>query len=289
MQVVSNGLKFNVAVEGIDGDPAVVLLHGFPDTHAVWRHQVPALVDAGYQVIAPDMRGRGGSERPSAVEEYFMPNMIGDVRGIIDALGVDRAHLVGHDWGAVVAWLFASFEPTRTRSLTAMSVGHPATFAWPTLRQRERSWYMLFFQFEGIAERALQQDDWRLFREWTRNHPETDAWIAELSKPDALTAGLNWYRANVAAESWFHKPLDYPKISAPVLRLHGADDHLLTPEGLVASEPYIESDLSYQAVHGGHWFQLDRPDNVNAILLGALESVHKLERIQAGEDPDYSS
>ncbi|MCH8235504.1 MAG: alpha/beta fold hydrolase, partial [Chloroflexi bacterium] len=122
-RIEANGLSFHVTDSG-EGPP-VVLLHGFPDTSALWRNQIAALVEAGFRCIAPDMRGRGRSDRPDDVADYALTNMVRDVAGVLDALGVDRAHIVGHDWGAGVAWLFASLMPDRTETLTAISVGFP--------------------------------------------------------------------------------------------------------------------------------------------------------------------
>jgi pimeloyl-ACP methyl ester carboxylesterase len=157
-----NGLALYVVDEG-HGTP-VILLHGFPDTSHLWRHQIPALVDAGYRVIAPDLRGRGRSDKPERVEDYKLSAIVGDVAGIMDALGIARAHIVGHDWGAVVAWVLAALMPERVDRLVAISVGHPAALPHPTLEQLQKSWYYLLFYFPGLAEDALRKDDWYLFR-----------------------------------------------------------------------------------------------------------------------------
>src|SRR5690348_1591039 len=119
-------IELHVVDEG--KGPVVLLLHGFPDSSHLWRKQIPALRAAGYRVIAPDLRGFGKSSRPVGVEHYAMPNLVGDVVGLLDGLGIDRAHLVGHDWGAALAWASAAILPQRTLSLTAISVGHPAVF-----------------------------------------------------------------------------------------------------------------------------------------------------------------
>src|SRR5690349_755831 len=157
----------------------VVLLHGWPDTGDLWRHQVPALTADGFRVIAPDLRGFGRSSKPTDLAAYAPPALVGDVLGILDALGVDRAHLVGHDWGAAVAWVTAATAPARVTSLTALSVGHPAAFAAAGWRQRQLSWYMLLFQFPAVAERWLSADDFRNLREWSR-HPQADEVAARL-------------------------------------------------------------------------------------------------------------
>ena len=127
------------------GSP-VVLLHGWPDTGDLWRHQVSTLTAAGYRVIAPDLRGFGGSGKPADLAAYTAPVLVGDVVGLLDALGIQRAHLVGHDWGAAVTWMTAALVPDRVTSMTALSVGHPASFPSAGWRQREKSWYMLLFQ-----------------------------------------------------------------------------------------------------------------------------------------------
>ena len=126
MRVENNGVGIEYEVTG-DGPP-VVLLHGFPDSGRLWRHQVPALAEAGFKVIVPDMRGYGRSDKPTGVEAYTMDLLVGDVLGVIAAAGVERAHIVGHDWGAGVAWATALMAAERVERLVALSVGHPATF-----------------------------------------------------------------------------------------------------------------------------------------------------------------
>jgi pimeloyl-ACP methyl ester carboxylesterase len=144
------GIHYEVAGQG----PPVILLHGFPDSGRVWRHQVLALADAGFQVIVPDLRGYGRSDKPGDVAAYAMPYLEADVVAILDQLQVTRAHVVGHDWGAGIAWRLAILHPDRVDHLAVLSVGHPAAFAGAGLAQREKSWYMLLFQFHGVAEQC---------------------------------------------------------------------------------------------------------------------------------------
>jgi pimeloyl-ACP methyl ester carboxylesterase len=136
--------------------PAVVLLHGFPDSSALWRHQIPVLVEAGYRVIAPDLRGFGASDRPADVDAYRLEASVADVLTILDQRRIERADVVGHDWGAALGWALAGFVPDRVRSLVAVSVGHPAGYFTDTLRQREMSWYMLFFCRPGWPRRRCR-------------------------------------------------------------------------------------------------------------------------------------
>src|SRR3954470_21760561 len=152
-RITGDGVELAVLDEG-EG-PAVLLLHGFPDSSALWRHQIPRLVDAGFRVLAPDLRGFGASDRPSNVSAYRMEVLVGDVLGILDAHRVERADVVGHDWGSALGWAMAAFAPARVRTFTALSVGHPAGYFTDGLRQRELSWYMLWFLFPGVAEEAL--------------------------------------------------------------------------------------------------------------------------------------
>lgn len=262
-----NGLSFHVVDEG-RGTP-VVLLHGFPDSSRLWRHQVPALVDAGYRVIAPDLRGFGESEKPQEVGAYAMPILVSDVVGILDALGVERAHVVGHDWGAVLAWTFAALLPDRVERLVALSVGHPNAFPELPIEQREKSWYMLLFQFEDVAEQLLQRDDWKLFREWTRGDGEGDRYVEDLARPGALTAGLNWYRANAAPAAQLEAPLQLPAVAAPTLGIWSSRDHYLIEDGLRGSAKHVSGPWRYERIDGAsHWIPLDAAERLNELLLG---------------------
>jgi pimeloyl-ACP methyl ester carboxylesterase len=177
------GVRIEYEVTG-QGRP-VVLLHGFPDSGRLWRHQVPALAGGGFQVIVPDLRGYGRSGKPEGVDAYNLMSLAGDVIAVLADVGVERAHVVGHDWGAALAWGMASLAPGAVDHLAVLSVGHPATFR-RTPRQREKSWYMLLFQFPGIAERWLTEDNWANFRGWAR-HPDTDQVIADLEATGSLT------------------------------------------------------------------------------------------------------
>src|SRR5712691_10585441 len=143
-RIAANGLGFEVMDAGA-GFP-VVLLHGFPDTSSVWRHQVAALTSAGFRTIAPDMRGRGRSDRPTEVSDYALTKIVGDVTGIMDALGIERAHVVGHDWGAAVAWLVGALAPNRVDHLVAISVGFPGAAGPPTLESLQKGWSRILFQ-----------------------------------------------------------------------------------------------------------------------------------------------
>lgn len=265
-RVEANGLSFHVTDSG-EG-PAVVLLHGFPDTADLWRDQIAPLVDAGFRCIAPDMRGRGRTGRPDAVADYALRNMVADVSGIMDALGVNRAHVVGHDWGAAVAWLFASAFPDRTDTLTAISVGFPGAGGPPDLEGLQKGWYRILFQFDGIAEEALRRNDWRLFRELFRSASRVDEYVTTLSVPDALTAGLNWYRANLPPESFTRDPRQLPPVQAPTLGVWSTGDDYLTENRMIASSEHVTGPWRYERVEGAsHWIPIDEPDRLNRLIL----------------------
>ena len=250
------------------GQP-VVLLHGFPDSGRLWRHQVPALAGAGFQVIVPDLRGYGRSGKPEAVEAYSLSLLAGDVMAILADLEITRAHVVGHDWGAALAWGLASLAPGSVDHLVALSVGHPATIRRTRL-QREKSWYMLLFQFAGIAERWLTDDDWANFRNWAQ-HPDAGQVIAELDANGSLTPGLNWYRANVPPESWVRPPVALPPVQAPTMGVWSTGDFALTEIQMTDSAENVAGPWRYERLDGpGHWMQLDAPDQVNALLLDFL-------------------
>ena len=262
-----SGLNFALQDEG-EGDP-VLLLHGFPDSRAVWRKQVPALVSSGYRVIAPDLRGFGETDKPEGVEAYAIPKLVEDVVGIMDALGLKSAHVIGHDWGAAVAWAVAAFTPERVKDLVVLSVGHPSSFySSAPIAQREKSWYMLLFQFSN-AEELLTANDWQLFREWGRHHAHMEHAVATLSAPGALTAGLNWYRANVNPMA---PPVAFPPVGLRTMGIWSTGDVFLTEESMTGSARYVTAPWRYERIsEASHWLQLDRPDLVNSLLIDFLK------------------
>jgi pimeloyl-ACP methyl ester carboxylesterase len=252
--------------------PTVVLLHGFPDSGRLWRRQVTALVHAGYRTVVPDQRGYGTSPKPTEVDAYSIPYLVGDVVALLDELGIERAHVVGHDWGAAVAWATASFVPDRVDRLVALSVGHPVAFRTAGYAQLEKSWYMLLFQFAGIAEEWLSRDDWAAFREWA-HHPDADAVVAELEANGSLTPALNWYRANLSPASWLAPPPALPPIGAPTMGVWSSGDMALTEVQMTGSAEHVAGPWRYERIDDvGHWMQLEAPERVNDLLLDFLGS-----------------
>lgn len=264
-----NGIHLNVLDVG--SGPPVLLLHGFPDTHRVWRHQVPALLNAGFRVIAPDLRGFGESDRPEGVNAYAMPTIVQDIVALLDQLGLPKVHLVCHDFGAAAGWVLAAFHSSRIDRMAALSVGHVNAMRLSGLDQRAMSWYMLLFQFEGLAEELLRADGWSFLRNWGRHHQEADHWIEELSKPGALTAALNWYRANQHPSRLLAPPELIPTVSSPVLSLWSSNDPYLGEAQVVRTREFVTGPWQYVRIEGaGHWLQLDRPEIVNRALVDFL-------------------
>jgi pimeloyl-ACP methyl ester carboxylesterase len=268
MKVDSGGVTLDVNVEG-SGRP-VVLVHGFPDTKRLWSKVTPALVDAGYQVITYDQRGYGASDKPAEVEAYSIPFLAIDTTAVLDYLGIERAHLVGHDWGAAVVWAVASFAPERVDHLVPMSVGHPGSFADMDMSQREKSWYMLLFQFAPQAEQWLTADGGANFREWC-HHPDFDAVLAELERDQSLTPGLNYYRANVNPDALVGPPLELPPIQAPTMGIWSSLDFALNEPQMTGSEKFCANSWRYERIDGvDHWMQWEAPEKVAPLLLDFL-------------------
>jgi pimeloyl-ACP methyl ester carboxylesterase len=268
--IEANGLDFYVRDDG-SGTP-VLLLHGFPDTGDLWRNQVPALNNAGFRTIVPDMRGRGRSSRPPSVADYRLPAIVRDVTGIMDKLGIPRAHVVGHDWSAGVAWLLAALAPERVDRLVAISVGAPGAGGKPTLEEFQKGWYRLLFLFEGTAEELIQRDDWYLFRLFLGGAKDTDAYVKTLSEPGALTPALNWYRANLPVQAILGRTggPQLPMIKADTLGIWSTADLYLTEEAMTRSEQRVQGRWRYERFDGSHWVPLDEPDRLNQLLLEFL-------------------
>jgi len=268
--IEANGLQFHVRDEG-SGRP-VILLHGFPDTGDLWRHQVPELVKHGFRTILPDMRGRGRSSKPPNVLDYRLSAIVRDVTGILDALGIERAHVVGHDWGAAVAWLVAALAPERVDRLVVISVGAPGTGAKPTLEEFQKGWYRLLFLFEGTAEELIQRDDWYLFRLFLGDAKDADAYVQTLSEPGALTPGLNWYRANLPIQTILGRTggPQLPTIKSDTLGIWSTGDLYLTEEAMTRSAQRVEGHWRYERFAGSHWVPLDEADRLNQLLLEFL-------------------
>ncbi|MFB7363222.1 alpha/beta fold hydrolase [Streptomyces hydrogenans] len=271
VQLSEVGLDVEVSGEG----PAVLLLHGFPDSHVLWRHQVPVLNAAGFRTVAPTLRGFGGSDRPEGGPEAYHPaKHIGDLLELLAALDVDRFHLVGHDWGSGIAQGLASVVPDRVRSLSLLSVGHLASILSAGWEQRQRSWYMLLFQIPGIAEEWLARDDFAGLREMLAGHPDAEAAIEPLRAPGGLTAALNIYRSGLPAEVQFGaaQPVVPLPDSIPVMGVWSTGDPFLTERSMSGTHAHVLGRWRYERLEDtGHWLPLERPEAVGDLLLSFLK------------------
>jgi pimeloyl-ACP methyl ester carboxylesterase len=262
-----NGVDLNVYIEG-EG-PAVVLLHGFPDSNALWRDVMPALVAAGYQVIAPDQRGFGESDAPEGVKNYGMATIASDTIAVLDALDIPQAQLVAHDWGAMIGWYLADHYGDRFHSYTTLSCGHPKAYRAAGWEQKRKAWYTVFFQLRGIAEGTMKARNWAAFKRLLGHHAEMEHWAKDLSRPGRLTAGMNWYRANLLK---LYTAADFRQVSIPVMGVWSTDDIGLAEDQMVNSERYVDSSFRYERIENcSHWIPLDEPQRVVALVLDFFE------------------
>jgi epoxide hydrolase A/B len=305
------GLRMHIAEAG-EG-PLVVLLHGFPESWYSWRHQLVALADAGYHVVAPDQRGYGGTDAPDEIDQYTMPHLVGDVIALVDTLGADTFVVVGHDWGAPVAWHTAQFRPDRVRGVAALSVPfRPRGSRRPLAVMRAGlgdGFYMVYFQQPGVADAELNADPRRTLRmllyaasgdapqrppivppgggflDFLAEPAALPAWLTEADLDTftddyvkaGFTGGLNWYR-NLdrnweLTAAWHRAP-----VTPPALYVAGELDLVVNLPGtrdyLPAMVEHVPNLRPIRLLPGcGHWTQQERPAEVNAALLAFLASL----------------
>ena len=276
VNVSANGIKLHCVTQG-EGE-LVVLLHGFPECWYSWRHQIPSLAQR-FKVVAPDMRGYNLSDKPEGVEAYSMSNLTADVRDLISAFGYEKAHVISHDWGGAVAWVFAVMYPEYLDKLVVMNAPHPAVFIKNVRRnprQVMRSWYMLFFQLPGIPELTIRSFDYaalkQFFRGWAiRKDAFSDEDLEELvkaaSQPGALTGGINYYRAMFRSLGTTSDLTGFPKIDRPTLVIWAENDRALGKELTYGLEPYFSDGLTIRYIPDcSHWVQQEQPLLVNEFL-----------------------
>jgi pimeloyl-ACP methyl ester carboxylesterase len=261
-------VELNVHISG-EG-PTLLLLHGFPDSNSLWRDVAPLLVQAGYRVVAPDQRGFGTSDAPEGTGNYRIENIVRDAIGLLDALAIEKAHLVGHDWGAVIGWFLAGEHPERFHSLTAVSVGHPRAYANAGLEQKRKGLYTFLFQLRGLAEWYLRANDFARFRKWVRNYPEADQWIQDLARPGRLTAALGWYRANLRRMLTGQ----HPRCPLPTLGIWSSRDFALAEGQMTCSGDFVDADWRYERLEGySHWIPLEAPRELSRLILAFVHEV----------------
>lgn len=246
--------------------PAVLLLHGFPDESEMWRPQIEALHAAGYRCIAPDTLGCGQSDMAPRVRDYNAKHIASDHAALLDHLQIEKAHVAGHDWGAVIAWMLGAHFPQRVNRLVVMSVGHPTVYGRAGLSQKLLGWYVLFFQLGGFSEKLLSGKGRFSLPNVFVGHPKMDEVVKRLQEPGRLTGALRLYRAalyTILIQA-------QPKVSAPTLGLWSDGDAFLVEEQMTDSEPWVEGPWRYERLSGGHWMTLEQPQRINELLLDFL-------------------
>ncbi|MDT8989915.1 alpha/beta hydrolase [Curvibacter sp. APW13] len=260
-----NGITMHVIVEG--SGPEVLLLHGFPDTHAIWREQIPALVEAGYRVIAPDLRGCGLTDMPRHVSDYRIGTLVQDVAALLDALGVERVRLVAHDWGAAIGWQFAIQHQHRVVRYAALSVGHLSCYTTAGWMQKLKGYYIALIQLRGFAEWLFTAFDWAFLRFFADAPHEYLHVRAGKSAAGRMTAAMNYYRANLGLLI----PRQHGFVNVPVMGVFSTKDRFLVENQMVRSEAYCKAGWRFERLEGvGHWMTSEAPERVNPLLLDFL-------------------
>ncbi|HVB72548.1 MAG TPA: alpha/beta hydrolase [Ktedonobacteraceae bacterium] len=276
--IIANGIRLHYVTQG-EG-PLVVLLHGFPEFWFSWRYQIPVLAEHGYMVVAPDMRGYNDSDKPRS--GYDVATLLRDVVGLIKGLGFEKAIIVGHDWGGVLAWDFAMRYPELTERLIVMNAPHPGAMmrAFRTLKQLRKSWYVFAFQLPWLPEYALLRKHaggiGRLIREAALQKeafPDevTAKYRQAMSKPGSMTAALNYYR-----QVFRRLPTSYTggtyHVSVPTLLIWGEHDIALGIELTMGLEQWIDTLVIRRIPDSGHWVQQEQPEKVNQYMLAFLQN-----------------
>jgi epoxide hydrolase 4 len=273
--VETNGIRLHTVMAGPKSGPPVVLLHGFPEDWRCWIRQIPALIAAGCRVIVPDQRGYNLSDKPKGIAAYSVDQLVKDIIGLIQELDYEKVNLVGHDWGAFVAWMLAIKNPEMLHRLGIINVPHPSVmkrFLSRDFEQMRRSLYALFFQLPWLPETILRTGNWRVAASALRRSGKPNAFTDEdiekyeeaWSQPGAMTAMLNWYRAAVR---YPHQITNGMKITVPALILWGVNDIALSRRMARPSLDYCDDGNLIFFPDATHWVQREEADEVNRRLL----------------------
>jgi pimeloyl-ACP methyl ester carboxylesterase len=275
-RIAASGFDFVIDEAG-EGDRLALCLHGFPESRFSWRYQLPLLAQMGYRAWAPDLRGYGETEpKPQNVSAYLIDRLMEDVAALIDTSGAKSVTLIGHDWGAGVAWAFAANRVRPLERLVILNLPHPAVMAVQLRRswaQLKKSWYMAFFQFPGLPERALMAKDARAIRQaflgmavdksnFTQD--VLDRYARDAQRPGAITGMINWYRAAFRLGGKLRGP--WPVIETPTLIIWGEADTALGVELLDGTDAYVKDLTIHRLPNVSHWVQQEAPQQVNPIL-----------------------
>jgi len=286
IQIPTNGVRLHAEACGPASGPLVLMLHGFPETWAGWANQIAPLARSGFFVVAPDQRGYSISEKPAAVDQYSVENLARDVIGILDHFQREKATIIGHDWGGVVAWQVGMQYPERVSRLAVLNAPHPAAFIRALLNpgtgQIARSWYIYAFQIPGWAEFTLRLSGYAAFKRAMRaiNSPYTfpkaylDRLVEAWRQPGALTGMINWYRAAVRhtlrlGEKGYRRASEV-RVSVPTLILWGERDAALVPSLAASSLEWCDNGRLVRFPEATHWLHHDEHERVTAYLLDLL-------------------
>jgi pimeloyl-ACP methyl ester carboxylesterase len=281
--IQTNNINLHVVTDGPENGTPVILLHGFPEFHHGWKKQIPALVQAGFRVIVPDQRGYNLSDKPKGVAAYNVDILALDIIGLFDHFGIQKARLVGHDWGAAVAWTVAIQHPERLEKLAILNVPHPdvmTDFILHSPAQRKKSWYIFFFQIPWLVEWVLSKNDFeylaRMLKQSGRKGTFTDEDVVEYKKAwsqkGAVTGMLNWYRAIVrrGLRSAFGQKTSPRRIHVPTMMLWGKRDVALSADMVQPSIDLCDNGELTFFDKATHWVQHDASEEVSQKLIEFL-------------------
>ncbi len=272
-----NGIALHVVLAGPATGKPLIFLHGFPEFWFGWRLQIDHFVCLGYRVIIPDQRGYNLSDKPARIASYSIDLLARDVVGVLDAVTDSKAFVVGHDWGAGVAWYLAARYPERVIGAVMLSVPHPRVFMQNlvmNLAQLRRSWYVFFFQLPWLPEAILQRRDWALLVEALRStsppgvfsDSDIEQYKKSWARKGALTAMLNWYRAALLYPSKLALDSEASRVKVPALLIWGKNDQFAGEEMAIESLKYCDDGRLEIFETASHWIQHEEPARVNTLL-----------------------
>lgn len=263
-QFERSGLVFPVRDQGPADGAAVVLLHGFPQDASSWDRVVPRLTEQGFRVLVPTQRGYAATARPRRRRDYRMHELVSDVLALLDAAGLDRVHLVGHDWGGGVAWSLAGAVPSRLHTLTALSTPHPGATADAMVHSSQalKFWYMAVFQLPWLPEQILPRTLEKALTDGGLPKADATRYAAALTEPGALTAALNWYRG--LQVSGARKAKD---VSVPTTYVWGDHDIAIGRFAAEHTAEHVTADYRFVPLRASHWLPETRPEQVAAAII----------------------
>jgi pimeloyl-ACP methyl ester carboxylesterase len=274
-EIEANGLTFRAREHG-RGLP-VMLLHGFPETSRMWVPLMERLADEGFHCLAPDQRGYSPGARPADAAEYTYDHFAADVFGLMDAMGWERAHLIGHDWGAAAGWAAVDIQPERVLSWVPMAVPHIKAFGTAIREnedQRQKSGYIQFFQQVGTAEAALSANDFQALRDLykdTHSPEEIEEYISVLSEEGALTAALNWYRGTLGIQPERGEGREWGSVATPTLHIWGKRDVAIGRDATLACRQHMTGPYELLELDCGHWIVQEALDQIAGPIVAHLK------------------